>query len=246
MLRVDYMTSPNFEESTILILAGGFGSRLRPIISDRPKVLADINGRFIITYLFDQIIRSGGKDIILCTGFESHQVEIALGNKYQSLNLSYSKESKSLGTAGALRNANGLVTSDTVVVLNGDSYCDVAITDVWQWHHSKGALCTIVVVHMHDISRYGHVKYDHHNIVTAFEEKGVSLGEGWINAGIYIIDQQLITNIPDDAFISIEKDIFPSIIGDGLYAYPAQGSFIDIGTPESYAKAADFFHKENM
>lgn len=234
------------DNTTIVVLAGGLGTRLRSVVSDRPKVIAKINGEPFIMYLFDYIIKSGGENVILCTGFKSDLVEITLGSKYQSLKLLYSKETKALGTAGALRNAETLITSKTVIVFNGDSFCDIALQDVLQCHYSRGALCTMVIVRVPDVSRYGHVRYDKLNIITSFEEKGTAAGAGWINAGIYIIDYKLISSIPDNEFMSLEKDIFPSIIGDKLYAYPTEGRFIDIGTPESYAIAADFFCKENM
>ena len=228
---------------SIFILCGGLGERLRPIVSDRQKVLSDVVGHPFITFILDQISYAGGEDVILCTGFMGEQIESFLGNKYKSLSFRYSKENEPLGTAGAIRNASDMIKSDTIMVFNGDSYCDINPKDLLGWHFLKNSSCTMALVKVPDLSRYGCVNYDTNYLVTSFDEKTSDKRGGWINAGIYCIGRELITPLPERKNISLEKDLFPAIIGERFFAFPQDTDFIDIGTPNSYKEAETFFRK---
>ncbi len=227
----------------VLILCGGFGQRLQTVVSDRQKVLADVTGHPFITYILDQITAAGGENITLCTGYMGEQLKSSLGKRYKSLSLNYSKETEPLGTAGAIRHALETIKSDTLMVFNGDSYCDINPKDFLDWHFEKKASCSLALVKMQDISRYGCVNFESNYKVTSFSEKKADKKSGWINAGIYCLNRELIAALPENRNISLEKDLFPSLIGKEFFAFPKEVRFIDIGTPSSYKEAETFFAK---
>src|SRR5690242_7501679 len=122
---------------TAAILAGGLGSRLRPVLVDRPKVLAPVAGEPFLTRLFNQLSAAGIRKVVLCTGYLAEQIKGTFDEHYGSLRIHYSQEAHPLGTAGSLRLALSLMDSDPVLVLNGDSYCSVDLTSFLEWHTRK-------------------------------------------------------------------------------------------------------------
>lgn len=227
-------------ELTAAILAGGLGTRLRSVVSDCPKVLADINGRPFLAYLLDQLATAGIKRVVLCTGFQASLVRDVLGDDHGGLQLSYSEETAPLGTGGALRLALPSLNSDPVLVLNGDSYCDVDLGAFSQFHQERQAEATVLLTQVPDVARYGKVRVDAEDRVLGFDEKG-GTGPGWINAGVYLVEQSLLIGIPEGRSVSLEREMFPAWIGRRFYGCRQAGRFIDIGTPESYAQAKLFF-----
>jgi D-glycero-alpha-D-manno-heptose 1-phosphate guanylyltransferase len=224
------------------ILAGGLGTRLRSLFEDRPKVLAPVAGRPFLSYLLDQVAATGIRKVVLCTGHLGGQVEATFGERYGALQLSYSCEPAPQGTAGALRLALPCSQSDPLLVLNGDSYCDVALADFASWHHARtGGPGSLLLTWVDDAARYGTVAVDDDDVVQFFREKTGQSAPGWINAGIYILSRRLLLSIPDRPGVSIEREVFPMWVGRGLTAHRVQAPFIDIGTPESYAQAERFF-----
>ena len=240
-LMVKTMSSKPLSTISILILCGGFGKRLQPIVSDRQKVLADVTGKPFITFILEQISDAGGENVILCSGYMGNQIKSFFGKKYKSLSLQYLKEREPLGTAGAIRHALDVIKSDTLVVFNGDSYCDINPQDLLAWHFEKKSSCTLTLVKMQDASRYGCVNFDINYRVTSFSEKNLDKKNGWINAGIYCMNRQLIAGLPENRNVSLEKDLFPSLISKKFHSFPQDAKFIDIGTPDSYKEAAKFF-----
>jgi NDP-sugar pyrophosphorylase family protein len=228
-------------EVTAVILAGGLGTRLRAVIQDRPKVLAEIAGRPFLSYLFDQLVDAGIRQVVLCTGHLSGQVSAVFGASYGSLRIVYSVERVPLGTAGALRFALHLLRSDPVLVMNGDSYCAATLEQFWRWHCAHEAAASLFLTRVDDTARFGRVQFADSGAVSAFDEKGTGAGPGLINAGIYLIGSDLVGAIASDTTISLERDVFPTWIGHGLYGFETAAQFLDIGTPESYASAAAFF-----
>lgn len=226
---------------TATILAGGLGTRLRSVVPDRPKVLADIGGKPFLVYLLDQLTRSGISRVVLCTGYMGDQVRAMFEDTYGSLCLNYSQERSPLGTGGALRLALPLITSDTVLVMNGDSVCAADLNAFWTWHCTRGAAATILLTEVADTTRYGRVLVDADGRVLSFAEKDGGSGPGWINAGVYLCRRNLLETIPPDHEISLEREMFPNWIGASLFGFRSQGRFLDIGVPESYAQAESFF-----
>ena len=229
---------------TAAILVGGLGTRLRSVVADRPKVLAEIRERPFLAYLLDELAGAGVRTVVLCTGYLGEQVQALFGDSYGSLRLVYSRESSPLGTAGALRLALPLFKSDSVLVMNGDSFCQANLRAFWAWHCAQGADATLLLTRMPDTKRYGRVHVDEDGLVLRFDEKGHNGGPGWINAGIYLLNHRLLLTIPASGAVSLEREVFPAWIGRGLYGYRSEARFLDIGTPEAYAVAEQFFPPE--
>ena len=233
------------EEITAVILAGGMGTRLREVVSDRPKVLAEINGRPFLFFLLDCLADVGIRRVVFCTGYMSEMILDVFGDGYRNMSLLYSRENTPLGTGGALRLALPLINSDPVLVMNGDSFCDVDLALFAGQHQASVAQASLVLVQVADVTRYGAVDVDSAYKVISFREKGNQSGTGMINAGIYMIAKRVIESIPSDIPVSLERDIFPKMIGNGLYAPSYNSSFIDIGVPSDYYAASVFFADRN-
>lgn len=231
-------------QTTAAVFAGGLGTRLRSAVADRPKVLAEVEGRPFLAYLLDQLVAAGTRKVVLCTGYMAEQVAETFGDAYRSLELAYSREESPLGTGGALRLAADHFESDPVLVLNGDSYCTADLTAFRAWHADRGARDSMVLCQVPDVSRYGQVVVDEAGAVTSFREKGGDTGPGWINAGVYLFSRELVQSIPSDTAVSLEKEVMPARIGNGLYGQQTASRLLDIGTPASYAAAARFFAGE--
>jgi D-glycero-alpha-D-manno-heptose 1-phosphate guanylyltransferase len=231
----------NPSDITAVILAGGLGTRLRKVVSDRPKVLSDVCERPFLSYLFDQLINGGFKHVVLCIGYMGEQVRKVFGSRYGSLRLSYSQEAKPLGTAGAIRNALPLFKSKSLLILNGDSFFETDLRSFLNQHNEKCSNASLLLVEMTDTRHYGSVNVDTNCMVKSYDEKASNSRNGWVNSGIYLIEEHMIQTIPAHKSVSMEHEMFPVWIGHGLYGYQRHGRFIDIGTPETFAKAQEFF-----
>jgi D-glycero-alpha-D-manno-heptose 1-phosphate guanylyltransferase len=230
-----------FSHITAAILAGGLGTRLRSVVADRPKVLAEVRGRPFLSFLLDQLSTAGLHSVVLCTGYRGEQICQAIGDRYRDLRLSYSREMRPLGTAGALRLALPCLPSDPVLVMNGDSFCSADLAAFWNFHCCRRAEASILLTRVSRAQRYGGVDVDNNDAVIEFAEKRADGGAGWINAGIYLLSRQVLLSIPEDQPVSLEYDVFPSLVGRGLYGCKSGGRFLDIGIPDDFASAADFF-----
>jgi D-glycero-alpha-D-manno-heptose 1-phosphate guanylyltransferase len=233
-------------EVTAAILIGGLGTRLRSVVSDRPKVLAEIQGRPFLAFLMDQLTAAGIKRAVLCAGYKGEQVQSVFGHSYGGLDLLYSQEASPLGTGGAIRFAIDLLRSDPILVMNGDSFCEVDLNAFYTWHCAREANATLLLTQLSNTKRYGRVHVDADGLVFGFDEKDDKSGPGWINAGIYLIKHSLLLTIPDSGARSLEREMFPAWIGQGLYGYKCEGRFLDIGTPEAYVEAEQFFSPEML
>lgn len=221
-----------------LILAGGLGTRLRPVVADRPKALAPIDGEPFLLRILDQLVRGGCTRAILCTGHLGDQVEREFGSAHEGMELAWSREGIPLGTAGALRQALPLLGDDAALVVNGDSYCDLDLGEFVGCARQRGP--ALVTVAVDDTSRYGRVDVDPAGRVVGFAEKGVG-GPGLVNAGIYWLPRTAIENGPFVVPSSLERDVLPGLVGNGLLSFATDAPFLDIGTPESFAAAEAFF-----
>lgn len=225
----------------VAILAGGRGTRLQSVIQEKPKVLATIRGRPFLSYVLDQLHAAHFQNVVLCTGYHGDHIKKMFGRTYKNLHLFYSQESKPLGTAGSLRLALPLLGSDIILVMNGDSFCPIDFKKLWQFHSRIKSKATIVLSSVSDTSRFGSVTLGKQNNIIAFEEKKRGNEPSYVNAGTYLFNKGFIEDIPAGRKISLEKHIFLKWIGRGLYGYKTKIPFIDIGTPESYAQASQFF-----
>ena len=223
------------------ILAGGLGTRLRAVVEDRPKVMALVAGRPFITHILDQLANSGIKRVVLCTGFLADIVHDELGDTFKGMQLLYSVEESPLGTGGALRRASDLFAGGTVLVLNGDSYCRCNIHGFMDSWMESGSISGMALVRVEDVSRFGAVLTNDSFRVETFIEKGCKTGPGLINAGLYLLPSALIREIEPDRPVSLEREVIPRLVADGLFGYHCTGPFIDIGIPEEYERAQLFF-----
>jgi NDP-sugar pyrophosphorylase family protein len=214
-----------------------------PVVSDRPKVLGPVLGRPFITYLLDQLADAAVRDVVLLTGYRADQVQSTLGRTYRGMSLTYSPEPTALGTAGALRHALARLPSDVVLLLNGDSYCEVDWRAYRDYHREQNAAFSMVLARLRDMGRFGRVCMGPGDRVTGFAEKSAARGAEWINAGIYLLARGLIGAIPLGRPVSLEREMLPAWIGAGrcVYGFRSAGRFLDIGTPEAYARAEAFF-----
>ncbi|KAF0219362.1 MAG: Nucleoside-diphosphate-sugar pyrophosphorylase family [Geobacteraceae bacterium] len=229
------------ENFTAAILAGGLGTRLRPVLNDRPKVMAEVNDRPFITYLLDQVAAAGVKRAILCTGYKAERIAAFLGEEYRGMQILYSQEPSPLGTAGALRLALPKMENETVLVMNGDSYLETDLRNFWNRHRAKGATNSLLLTKVSDTGRYGRVETDCNGRILRFVEKGRDGGPGWINAGLYLLSRQLLQSIPDQGEVSLEREVLPNCVDKNFFGFESRGRFLDIGIPESYQEAQSLF-----
>ncbi len=234
------MSRVNAGLQTAVVLAGGLGTRLRSVVPDRPKALADVGGRPFLSYLLDMLATAGLSRVVICTGYRGDMIQQALGTSYGPLALDYSHEDVPLGTGGALRAALPRIASETILALNGDSLCRADLTVFAASHMQHQAAISLLLAKVDDASRYGRVELDCDNRVTQFVEKGPSRSPAWINAGVYLIERRVVESIAPETSVSLERDVLPSWLGGGLYGHRGGQQFLDIGTPESYSAAPHF------
>ena len=226
-----------------ILLCGGLGTRLRSVVSDRPKPMADIAGKPFLHYLVKMLSESGVKHLIFALGYMGEQIEAYFqsGEDY-GLSISYSYEDSPLGTGGAIRNALSNVSGENVLVLNADTYFHTDYESLLREQLKNKAAMTIASRKIEDISRYGAILKDESGRILRWNEKMSSdqvetPRPGEINGGIYVMQKSLIEKIPEGKQ-SLENDCIPVWLEDGLYlqAVPSDGYFMDIGIPEDYAQ----------
>lgn len=230
----------------VVFLVGGRGTRLQGVVDDRPKPMADVSGRPFLEWLVLLYKTRGILRFVFCTGYMGEYIKSHFGDgRKWGIEIIYSPESVPLGTGGAIRNALDLVHSDPFLVVNGDTYCPINVDSLVDFHLQHQAKATTVVARMDDCRRYGEVKIAEDGSVEAFSYGGSAEAHaGMISSGIYLLHKDVFSAFSAGVNLSIEKDIFPSLLGGGLFAYTSSGSFLDIGTPESYAMASRYLQDD--
>src|SRR5918999_564644 len=222
-----------------LVLAGGEGTRLRPLTLTTPKPVMPLAGRPFLSFMLDWLSRHGAEDVILSCGFMSDAVRRVLGDIYDGMRLRYVVEDEPLGTGGPVRLAydNGLL-DERLLVLNGDVLTDMDLGAELEQHQRTGARVTLALVAVEQTESYGVVPTDADGRVEAFLEKTAGdVPTNRINAGAYVLEREVVDAIPAGRAVSFEREVFPGLVGDGLYGYQAEGYWIDIGTPDRYLEA---------
>jgi mannose-1-phosphate guanylyltransferase len=222
-----------------LVLAGGEGTRLRPLTRTTPKPVLALAGRPFLSFMLDWIAGHGVDEAILSCGFRSDDVRRVLGDIYNGMRLRYVVEDEPLGTAGPVRLAydEGLL-DERLLILNGDVLTDMDLSAELAEHERNSARATLALVAVEDTSSYGVVPTAADGKVEAFLEKtGGEVPTNRINAGAYVIERDVVEEIPAGRAVSFEREVFPRLVGEGLYGWQADGYWIDIGTPDRYLEA---------
>jgi mannose-1-phosphate guanylyltransferase len=220
-----------------LILAGGEGTRLRPLTLTVPKPVVPLVNSPFISYMLEWLRRHGVDDVIMSCGFMADGVRAVLGDGARlGVRLRYVEERQPLGTGGALKFAEELL-DDRFLMLNGDVLTDIDLTAQLAQHEQTGARATLALVPVENPSAYGLVRCNPDRSVEAFVEKPSpdEIDTNLINAGAYVLERDVLeTMAPAGTNISIEREVFPTLVGSGLYGFAASGYWLDIGTPRSY------------
>jgi D-glycero-alpha-D-manno-heptose 1-phosphate guanylyltransferase len=218
-----------------VVLAGGFGTRLRSVVPDLPKPMAPVAGRPFLEILLTWMARSGFRRVVLSLGYKADMIVGHFGSSYAGMELVYEIETTPLGTGGAIRQASRHCTGTHYFVLNGDSYLDLDVLQVEAWWQRNRAPI-IVARAVPDTARYGRLATSGHQ-VTAFEGQGTP-GPGVINGGCYVFNIDQLSDWPLGKAFSVEADYFPHHVKNRrVDVFVTQGQFIDIGVPEDYARA---------
>lgn len=238
-----------------LILAGGLGTRLRPLVQDKPKPMAGVNGKPFLEHQLAFLRRFGLSHFVLCVGYRRRQIQEYFGDGSPwDVRIDYAVEEEPLGTAGALKNAQAFVDGP-FLVLNGDSFFDADLSHLLRFHEetrqtARAYMGTIALTRVPDAEAYGtvHMEPDNNRIVK-FAEKASSTAHlalsHYINAGIYVLEPEVLQRIPAREKVSIERDVFPQLLDGGhLYGCYLQGFFVDIGTPEGYRAFQDYLKEQ--
>jgi len=218
-----------------IVLAGGFGTRLRTVVSDVPKPLAPVAGRPFLHWLLDGLARQGIARVILATGYMGDVMRERLGETHAGMALAHAREETPLGTGGALWAALRLAEGERVFVLNGDTWLGAPLAPLAE--EAPEADLVLAVRPVADRSRYGTVRVEGNRIL-GLEEKGPS-GPGLVNAGLYVARRDLPARRPMPDAFSLEAEILSRPDGLDLRAHRTDAPFLDIGTPEDFARAQD-------
>ncbi|MBT3766297.1 MAG: NTP transferase domain-containing protein [Rhodospirillales bacterium] len=227
------------QDIDVVILAGGLGTRIADTLGDTPKVLAPINGRPFLDHLLHHLRDFGFSHFHLSLGHLADKVidHLTVNGRAPS-DVEWVVEPKPQGTAGALRFIAKMLSSDPVLVLNGDTWFDTDLTEFIHQHIREDREASILCTTVPDGSRYGRVEVNEvGNVLRFIEKEEQFIGSCMINAGTYLLSQKMIQNIVDGNEISLEKIFLQILPSKSVWAHLGDGTFIDIGTPDSLIEA---------
>jgi len=222
-----------------VILVGGEGTRLRPLTSTIPKPVVALVDRPLIVFMLEWLGRHGVDDVVLCCGFLPTKVEDILGDgSALGLRLHFIAEPEPLGTGGALKYAESRL-DERFLMLNGDVLTDLDLTAQIAQHEATGATGTLALVGVDDPTAYGLVRLEDDNRVREFVEKPTAdqVDTNLISAGAYVLERSVVDLIDSGRAVSIEREVWPALVGNGLYGFPCEAYWSDIGTPDRYLQA---------
>lgn len=223
-----------------LVLVGGEGTRLRPLTLTQPKPAVTLVDRPIIRFMVDWLARHGVDDVIMACGFRADRLRNRLGEGGGGgPRIRYLEEPEPLGTAGPIRFAADQL-DERFLALNGDVLSDLDLSALIRQHEERGALGTLALYPVPDVTGYGLVRRREDGEITEFVEKPepAQVDTNEVNAGAYVLERSVIDRIPPGRAVSIERESFPRLVGQGLYGLRLEGYWMDIGTPERYLQAS--------
>ena len=226
-----------------IVLVGGEGTRLRPLTADVPKPAVTLVDRPFLAFAIEWLAAHGVTEIVLACGFLPDVLREALGDeeRHAGVRITYAAEPEPLGTAGAIRFAAEALDDrldDRFLALNGDVLADLDLSALVEAHEERGAQATIALHPVEDSSAYGLVRCEGDGQVREFLEKTGEAVPGEINAGAYVLERSVLDLVPAGRAVSIEREVFPRLVDDGLCARLLDGYWMDIGTPERYLQAS--------
>ena len=225
-----------------IILAGGFGTRLKHIVNELPKPMAPINGIPFLSYLLKKLSNAGFQHVVLSTGYLHEKIESFYQDSFCGMKISYARETEPLGTGGAIRFALEKTTGDDILILNGDTLFDIDFENFDTFFQTKGAQLAVALRHEKEVARYGSVTINTAEKILAFTEKSKANGAGLINGGIYLLKRNWLQNMLLPQTFSFEKEVLEKLYTEtDFYGLPCDAYFIDIGIPEDYARAQHEF-----
>lgn len=224
----------------VIILVGGLGTRLRAVVADVPKPLAQVAGRPFLAWVLDHLASQRIRRCILATGYLSDKVEHAIGATWAGMQVTYSVEEFPLGTGGAVAQAVNLLQGDSVHVLNGDTFLRYSLAALESITRTKQAELGLALASVNDVSRYGAVTVADGQ-VQRFQEKG-GTGAGFVNAGSYYLTREALAALPRHGSFSLETEVLlPAVAKSTVAALTSTAEFIDIGVPSDYERAQFIF-----
>ena len=226
-----------------IILAGGLGTRLKEIVSDVPKPMAKVNEQPFLFYLLRFLKFYEFHKVVLAVGYGKEVIIDSLGEKFLGMSINYSVEESLLGTGGGLKQALQFCEEENVLVLNGDSFFDIDLLELYEFHKNHEADLSLSLRKVEDASRYGTLLINNDCRILSFQEKKNTKDQGLINAGIYLLNKNsFLRNCPVEKSFSLEKDFFEPMTTElKMFGKVFSSYFIDIGIPEDYKKAQNDF-----
>lgn len=223
-----------------IILAGGFGTRLRGVVDDVPKPLAPIAGKPFLAWLLDGLAAQAFRHVVLATGYRGEQIQATLGKTWRGMSIDYSHEPEPLGTGGAIALAMSRITGAACIVLNGDTWLELDYARFDAATHARAARLGVALAAVPDVSRYGAVRVAD-GCIAGFVEKGRA-GHGLVNAGVYRVERSLLAGLHAGTAFSFEQDVLArAVTRERVVGYTDTRGFIDIGVPEDYSRAQTLF-----
>lgn len=225
-----------------IVLAGGFGTRLKAVIADIPKPMALINDKPFLVYQLNYLKKFGIERVIFSVGYRYEYIQNYFGNNFNGIEIVYAIEESPLGTGGGIKLALKHAFFPEVLVVNGDTLFDVDILRFEKMYRASGAKFCLALRKVEDVSRYGSVEIDADFQIISFLEKGQKSGAGLINGGTYIIENSFFETIVSNEVFSLEKDCLEiEVKNQKIIGIPFDSYFLDIGIPEDFKKAQDEF-----
>jgi len=221
----------------IIVLAGGFGTRLKNLVSEVPKPMAPINNKPFLEYLLEYLLKFDPGNIILSVGYKHELISSYFGNSYKNKNIIYSVENFPLGTGGAIKKAINKCKDSNIIVINGDSLFDINLGIIYNNHIKSNADLTMATKTINNTGRYGTVITNQENRIVGFSEKTLS-SKGNINCGVYVFKRSIFDSINTNNNFSFEHDLLAKYYSKFVFKTAKyDGYFIDIGVPEDYITA---------
>lgn len=219
-----------------IVLAGGLGTRLKAVTQTLPKPMAPIGSRPFLEFLLENLVQNGISRVLLSVGYKHEKISSYFGNQYKACELVYSVEHEPLGTGGAVRLALGQASSENVWIVNGDTFFDIPLNKMFQFHLEKRSDLTLGLKPMLDFDRYGNVALFETKVIGFEEKKYQACGQ--INGGVYCLRRETFEKLELPTRFSFEKEFIEAYLNIiEVNGFISDGYFIDIGVPEDYERA---------